>query len=72
MSNSATGVREKTEPFGLGTAYFEATRKNPPNTSRLAAVLEDIGVFEPAPLKGKHWTLRNSSPCLYKSDDSDV
>ncbi|MCA8321710.1 hypothetical protein [Burkholderia cepacia] len=72
LSNSATGVRKKTVPFGLGTAYFEATRKNPPNASRLAAVLEDIGVFEPAPLADEHWTLRNSPPYRYESGDSDV
>ncbi|CAG9248765.1 hypothetical protein BCEP4_1170022 [Burkholderia cepacia] len=72
LSNSATGVRNKTVPFGLGTAYFEATRKNPPNASRLGAVLEDIGVFEPAPLADEHWTLRNSPPHRYESGDSDV
>ncbi|WP_431290331.1 hypothetical protein [Burkholderia cepacia] len=72
LSNSATGVRNKTVPFGLGTAYFEATRKNPPNASRLGAVLEDIGVFEPAPLAEEHWTLRNSPPHRYESGDSDV
>jgi hypothetical protein len=62
LANSATKVRQGTAPFGLGTAYFMATRKNPPNTSRLGAVLEDIGVFEPClnpPLPATHWTLTN-------------
>ncbi|MCB4343600.1 hypothetical protein LA345_06580 [Burkholderia vietnamiensis] len=71
LANSADGVRQRTVSFGLGTAYFVATGQNPPNTSRLAAVLEDIGVFEPVVLNGKRWKLRNSPPFQYKGDDSD-
>ncbi|WP_205169056.1 hypothetical protein [Burkholderia sp. LMG 13014] len=71
LANSADGVRNKTVPFGLGSAYFDATGGNPPNTSRLAAVLEDIGVFEPVILNGQRWKLRNSPPFQYKGDDSD-
>jgi hypothetical protein len=72
LANSATGVFERTVPYGLGTAYYDATKSNPPNTSRLAAVLEDIGVFETAPSKGKHWTLTGSPPYRYEGDDADV
>jgi hypothetical protein len=60
LANSGTGVRHGTAPFGLGTAYFRATKQNPPDTSRLGAVLEDIGVFEPCltpPAPSTHWTL---------------
>jgi hypothetical protein len=35
LANSATGVLERTVPFGLGTAYYDVTKINPPNTSRL-------------------------------------
>jgi len=43
----------------MGTAYYKATRNNPPNTSKLAAVLEDMQIIVPVltPEKGMHWTL---------------
>jgi hypothetical protein len=59
LANSATKVREGTAPMGLGTAYFTATRRNPPDTSRLGAVLEDMGVFEVSlhpPSRKSYWT----------------
>lgn len=59
LANAADNVRAGTAPMGLGTAYFIATGGNPPNTSRLGAVLEDMGVFEACfnpPSPGTHWT----------------
>lgn len=60
LANSATKVRNGTASTGVGSAYFQATGKNPPNTSRLVAVLEDLAIlsrFVPAPKKGLHWTI---------------
>lgn len=60
LANSATKVRNGTAPMGMGTAYFQATDRNPPETSKLAAVLEELDIiipFNPAPAKGMHWTL---------------
>ena len=48
LANSATGVRDGSVPNGIGRAYFDATRGNPPDTSKLAAVLEELGAIVPA------------------------
>lgn len=50
LANSATDVRRGESSSGVGTAYFTATnsRGNPPDCSKLAAVLEDLGIFIPA------------------------
>lgn len=48
LANSATDVRDGTAPKGMGVAYFQATGANPPNTSKLAAVLEELGAIVPA------------------------
>lgn len=47
LANSATGVRQGTVGQGLGTVYYRVTEQkgNPPDTSKLAAILEDRGVF---------------------------
>lgn len=60
LANSALGVPKGLAPMGLGVAFHEATKRNPPDTSRLAAVLEDYFVLEPHKprhARGKHWTL---------------
>jgi hypothetical protein len=60
LANSVTGVPAGTVPKGLGTAFWRRTNRSPGHTSRLAAVLESIGVFRtcdnPASA-GKHWSL---------------
>lgn len=47
LSNSATKVRDGTAIPGLGTAYYKVTsnKGNPPYTSKLAVILEDIGAL---------------------------
>lgn len=47
LANSATKVRTGEERSGIGTAYFSITdgKGNPPDTSALAAVLNEIGAL---------------------------
>ena len=60
LANSATNVRNGSAPKGMGVAYFKATHANPPNSSKLAAVLEELGAIVPTPgssLRPLTWTL---------------
>ncbi|MGC9561415.1 hypothetical protein [Brachymonas sp. M4Q-1] len=62
LSNSATAVRAGTATPGIGTAYFAATGKsgNPPDTSKLAVILEDLGAIipvDPSKFRGRRWTI---------------
>lgn len=60
LANSATGARDGSAPNGIGRAYFDVTRGNPPDTSKLAAVLEELGAIIPASGYGPRslaWTL---------------
>ncbi len=60
LANSATEVRNGTSPNGLGACYFKVTQNNPPDTSKLAAVLEEVGVIvraKSAQSRGLHWRL---------------
>lgn len=58
LANSADQVPAGTAQNGLGMAYYTVTRKSPPFTSRLAAVLEDMGIFiAEEGLGSKHWRL---------------
>lgn len=44
----------------MGVAYFQATGANPPNTSKLAAVLEELGAIVPTAgysARSLSWTL---------------
>ncbi|HEV3431553.1 MAG TPA: hypothetical protein VG320_27055 [Paraburkholderia sp.] len=60
LANNAVNVPAGTEQMGLGVAYVQAGGNNAPNTSKLAAILQDLDVFEPCfdrPGPGRHWTL---------------
>lgn len=60
LANSAIDVRDGSAPKGMGVAYFKATHANPPNSSKLAAVLEELGAIVPTPgssLRPLTWTL---------------
>jgi len=60
LANSATDVRDGNAPKGMGVAYFQATGANPPNTSKLAAVLEELGAIVPTAgysARSLSWTL---------------
>jgi hypothetical protein len=72
LGNSATDARNGEAPMGLGRAYFQSTCKNPPNTSRLAAILEDFGVIVPVDIrvrKGRLWTV---SPKFFSSAEGSA
>lgn len=45
LSNNAVHVRDEIAAPGLGTVYYQYNRGNPPNTSRLAAILQEFGVL---------------------------
>ena len=76
LANSATEVRKGTaDKRGLGTAYFtaSASHKNPPDTSRLAAILEEIGAFTAHAVpnsKSLHWTLNRDALGLEASNNT--
>lgn len=73
LSNSATAVRSGDASPGLGTTYFELTHKNPPDTSKLAAILEDLCIFIPvdaAQNRGRNWVLNVDA--LGRNNDSIV
>ncbi len=60
LANSATDVRDGSAPMGLGTAWFKALDRNPPESSKVAAVLEELGVLLPtdsASARGLQWVL---------------
>lgn len=60
LGNNAVEARLESAQPSLGKAYFAATRKNPPNSSRLAAVLEDLSILQrenALVLRGLHWQL---------------
>ncbi len=48
LANSAEHVPNGDSTYGIGTAYYLAMSKrgNPPDTSQLAAILEDLGIFK--------------------------
>ena len=59
LQNSATAVADGTARPGLGIAYRNSGGKNAPDTSRLAAILEDCHVLirSNVPDRGVHWTI---------------
>lgn len=60
LANSVDGVPAGRVPNGLGTAFWKETRRSAGYTSRLAAVLESIDVFEACenpPTPAKYWSL---------------
>ena len=69
LSNSATAVRAGTATPGIGTAYFAATGKsgNPPDTSKLAVILEELGAIipvDPSKFRGRRWTILAYIPSI--------
>lgn len=66
LANSATAVRAGTATPGIGTAYFAATGTsgNPPDTSKLAVILEELGAIipvDPSKFRGRRWTIPATS-----------
>ncbi|MBN9698155.1 MAG: hypothetical protein J0L85_20400 [Zoogloea sp.] len=45
LSNSATGMRAPNPPWGVGRAFYEVTHRNPPDSSKVAAICEDLDLF---------------------------
>lgn len=60
LANKADDVRNEVSAEGIGTAYFRATanRGNAPDTSKLSAILEDLGIFS-LTQGGKRWMLND-------------
>ncbi|MBB3259959.1 hypothetical protein F4827_005031 [Paraburkholderia bannensis] len=64
LANGADSVRDGTARDGLGKCYRAAGGSNPPDTSKLAAILQEFEVFKRCyspPAKGKHWTLNKDA-----------
>lgn len=59
LANSADGVPAGTSEEGIGTAYYQAINRQQrvPESSRLAAILEDLGVIQLVSRGKKHWVL---------------
>jgi hypothetical protein len=60
LANQADTVATGKARMGLGTAYFKATGKPAPHSSRLAAILEELGLFTRERRPGTnalHWRL---------------
>lgn len=68
LANSATKVRADEGSFGLGKAYYEACERkgNPPDSSALAATLQDIGVLTFTPGKKANWSINASEFSLVR------
>lgn len=45
LSNSATEIRAPNPPWGVGLAFYDATHRNPPDSSKVAAICEDLDLF---------------------------
>jgi hypothetical protein len=62
LANSATKVRADEGAYGIGKAYYEATERkgNPPDTSTLVAVLQDIGALSFNLDGTAHWSITAS------------
>ncbi|WP_205194575.1 hypothetical protein [Burkholderia sp. Ax-1719] len=64
LANNAVNVPAGIEQMGLGVAYVDAGGNNAPNTSKLAAILQDLNVLVrcyDAPGNGAHWTLNKDA-----------
>lgn len=60
LANQADTVATGNARMGLGTAYFKATGKPAPHSSKLAAILEELGLFVRYRQSGTnalHWIL---------------
>lgn len=72
LANSATKVPAGQEPFGIGMAYYSATngKGNPPESSALAAVLQDISALTFTPNGKNNWSLNTSELNVAGDGDS--
>ncbi|WP_318866084.1 hypothetical protein [Pseudomonas soli] len=73
LANHAVKARQPSAALGLGHAYFATTGRNPPDTSKLAAVLEDLQLIQRVAVPGNgnlHW--RISPALLATSDGIDI
>jgi hypothetical protein len=72
LANSATKVRDGQERFGIGMAYYAATHNkgNPPDSSALAAVLQDLGALNYTPGGKENWSINSSELSIAADGDS--
>jgi hypothetical protein len=73
LANSADGVRNGTSPEGIGLAYLRATsgKGNVPDTSKLAAVLSDLGVLSITGKRG-YWVLNPDLATVDRHQQIDI
>ena len=73
LANSADGVPAGTSPEGIGLAYRRATenRGNAPDTSKLAAILKDLGVLSYKP-QGGLWTINHDLVTVSPTGQIDI
>ncbi|GJH14293.1 hypothetical protein CBA19CS11_35665 [Caballeronia novacaledonica] len=60
LANAFDQVRERRARNGMGTAWFLAANGNPPDTSRLAPVLEHVGILVRRDVpdeRAAHWSI---------------
>ncbi|MCG7400477.1 MULTISPECIES: hypothetical protein [Caballeronia] len=60
LANAFDQVRERRARNGMGTAWFLAANGNPPDTSRLAPVLEHVGILvrrDVSDERAAHWSI---------------
>ncbi|WP_077048706.1 hypothetical protein [Pseudomonas sp. KK4] len=72
LANSATKVRDGQERFGIGMAYYAATHNkgNPPDSSALAAVLQDLGALSYTPGGKDNWSINTSELSIAADGDT--
>jgi hypothetical protein len=64
LANNWQKLQNNTEQIGVGMAYLDAGGPNAPDTSKLAAILEDFEIFMPCfdlPGRGRHWTFNQDA-----------
>jgi hypothetical protein len=75
LANSASGVAGRSTKYGLGTAYLVITGKGAPNSSKLAAVLEDLRIFVPFAVprtRDLRWTINSELLAISKIEELDI
>lgn len=71
LANNADAVANGTAQPGLGSAYFQVTGRAAPETSKLAAIFEELGIFQRHHSTGRamHWMLNTELLNLAQPQD---
>lgn len=68
LLNSATDVRNGTARDGIGKAFFDVTRRNPPDSSRVTAICLELELIEECSRQARHWNLTNNARALMAAE----